>query len=147
MLLSAGLQASGLWEAGSGLGVATGGFTERVTLANVVLALSTGSGVSNGRRTRPASVLGDANGIPARDSRGCAHRTAECATADRSEMLETVLARLKGGDCHTIPVTEHRALIGLVTLDSVEEFLIGSGRGTTRARRHRGGPDLRGPVL
>ena len=43
----------------------------------------------------------------------------ECLTAEASEMLETVLARLQGRDCHTIPVLEHGALIGLVTMDNV----------------------------
>ena len=50
--------------------------------------------------------------------------TAECATADASEMLEAVLRRLKTGDCRTIPVTEHGALIGLVILDNAGEFLM-----------------------
>ena len=48
----------------------------------------------------------------------------ECLTADGSEMLEPVLARLQGHDCHTLPVTEHGALIGLVTMDNVGEFLM-----------------------
>ncbi len=49
--------------------------------------------------------------------------TRECSAADASEMLETVLGRLQGRDCHTIPVLEHGALIGLVTMDNVGEFL------------------------
>jgi len=48
----------------------------------------------------------------------------ECLTADASEMLEAVLARLQGRDCHTLPVTEHGALVGLVTMDNVGEFLM-----------------------
>ena len=48
----------------------------------------------------------------------------ECPTAEASEMLETVLGRLQGRDCHTIPVLEHGALIGLVTMDNVGEFLM-----------------------
>ena len=48
----------------------------------------------------------------------------ECATADASEMLEAVLARLQGHDCHTVPITERGALIGLVTMDNVGEFLM-----------------------
>jgi Zn-dependent protease len=48
----------------------------------------------------------------------------ECATADASEMLEAVLARLPGRDCRTVPVTERGALIGLVTMDNVGEFLM-----------------------
>jgi Zn-dependent protease len=48
----------------------------------------------------------------------------ECAAADASEMLEAVLARLQGRDCHTIPIMERGALIGLVTMDNVGEFLM-----------------------
>ena len=48
----------------------------------------------------------------------------DCPVADASEMLETVLARLQGRDCHTIPVLEHGELIGLVTMDNVGEFLM-----------------------
>ena len=48
----------------------------------------------------------------------------ECLTADASEMLEAVLARLQGRDCHTLPVTEHGAFVGLVTMDNVGEFLM-----------------------
>lgn len=48
----------------------------------------------------------------------------ECATADASEMLEAVLARLQSRDCHTVPITERGALIGLVTMDNVGEFLM-----------------------
>lgn len=47
----------------------------------------------------------------------------ECPTAEASEMLETVLARLQGLECHTMPVLEHGALVGLVTMDNVGEFL------------------------
>ena len=48
----------------------------------------------------------------------------ECPTADPSEMLETVLGRLQGRDCHTIPVVEQGALVGLVTMDNIGEFLM-----------------------
>jgi Zn-dependent protease/CBS domain-containing protein len=48
----------------------------------------------------------------------------ECPVADPSEMLETVLRRLQGRECHTIPVLDHGALIGLVTMDNVGEFLM-----------------------
>jgi Zn-dependent protease len=59
----------------------------------------------------------------------------ECPTAEASEMLETVFARLQSRDCHTIPVLERGALIGLVTMDNVGEFLMihGAERGTARA--------------
>ena len=39
-------------------------------------------------------------------------------------MLETALARLQGRECHTVPVLEHGALIGLITMDNVGEFLM-----------------------
>jgi Zn-dependent protease/CBS domain-containing protein len=52
------------------------------------------------------------------------HMERTCATADASEMLETVLARLQGRECHTVPVTERGMLIGLVTMDNVGEFLM-----------------------
>ena len=48
----------------------------------------------------------------------------DCPIADASEMLETVLARVQGGDCHTVPVVEHGVLVGLVTMDNVGEFLM-----------------------
>jgi Zn-dependent protease len=48
----------------------------------------------------------------------------ECATADASEMLESALARIQGRDCRTVPVTERGALVGLVTMDNVGEFLM-----------------------
>ena len=48
----------------------------------------------------------------------------ECPTADASEMLETVLARLQSQDCHTVPVLENGAFVGLVTMDNVGEFLM-----------------------
>lgn len=47
-----------------------------------------------------------------------------CATAEASDMLETVLARLQGRNCHTVPITERGRLIGLVTMDNVGEFLM-----------------------
>jgi Zn-dependent protease len=48
----------------------------------------------------------------------------DCPTVDASEMLEAVLSRLRSRDCHTIPVLEHGALVGLVTMDNVGEFLM-----------------------
>jgi Zn-dependent protease/predicted transcriptional regulator len=48
----------------------------------------------------------------------------DCPTAEASEMLETVLARIQGGDCHTLPVLENGMLVGLMTMDNVGEFLM-----------------------
>jgi Zn-dependent protease len=60
----------------------------------------------------------------------------ECPTAEASEMLETVFGRLRSGDVHTISVLDHGALIGLVTMDNVGEFLMihAAERGTLKAR-------------
>lgn len=61
----------------------------------------------------------------------------QCATAEGSEMLEAVLARVQDRDCHTLPITERGALIGLLTMDNVGEFLMiqaaerGGSRGQT----------------
>lgn len=52
------------------------------------------------------------------------HMKRDCPAAEPSEMLEAVLGRLKGRDCHTIPVVEHDVLVGLVTMDNVGEFLM-----------------------
>lgn len=43
--------------------------------------------------------------------------------ADASDMLDLVLQRLQGHDCHTIPVMRRGGLIGLLTMDNVGEFL------------------------
>ena len=48
----------------------------------------------------------------------------ECPVTTPVEMLETALARLRGHDCHTMPVTEGGLLVGLVTMDNVGEFLL-----------------------
>ena len=238
VLLFAGVQVSGLWQPVSGLGVATGGFIERVMIANVFLAVFNllpafpmdggrvlrallATRMEYTRATQRAAFIGQGMaiffgfmglqgnpmlvfialfvwigatqessmvqmksalaGIPVRSAmltdvrtltrsntlgdavdllltgsqqdfpvvegavvRGMltrshllsaltrsgrdalvgANMTAECATAEASEMLEAVLRRLKTGDCRTIPITEHGALIGLVTLDNVGEFLM-----------------------
>jgi Zn-dependent protease/CBS domain-containing protein len=52
------------------------------------------------------------------------HMRRECPTAEASEMLEAVLARMQGQDCHTVPVLDHGVLVGLVTMDNVGEFLM-----------------------
>jgi Zn-dependent protease len=69
-------------------------------------------------------LLIDALGHSGRSAHVGDHMQAGCATAEASEMLESVLARLQGRDCHTMPVTERGALIGLVTMDNVGEFLM-----------------------
>lgn len=48
----------------------------------------------------------------------------ECPITTPAEMLEAVLVRLRGQDCHTLPVTERGLLVGLITMDNVGEFLM-----------------------
>ena len=238
LLLFIGLQASGVWESVSRVGVATGGFVERIMLANVFLAgfnllpafpmdggralrallatrmeytratqraalIGQGMAVLFGfiglqgnptlifialfvwigaaqeasmaqmksalagipvrramlthfRTLSPTSTLGDAvdlllagsqqdfpvatggrlEGIltrsdllaalprNGRDATVDEIMRRDCAIADASEMLEAVLARLQGRDCHTMPVLDRGALVGLVTMDNVGEFLM-----------------------
>ncbi len=47
----------------------------------------------------------------------------EFEVADSYEMLENVFTRLQACECHTLPVTRNRQLVGLVTMDNVGEFL------------------------
>jgi Zn-dependent protease len=48
----------------------------------------------------------------------------KCPTAEAGEMLDAVLARARSGQCHTVPITERGALVGLLTMDNVGEFLM-----------------------
>jgi Zn-dependent protease len=104
--------------------------TPASTLGDAVDLLLTGSQqdfpvVANGRIE---GILTRSDLVKALPQRGRAALVAdsmrECPVAQSSEMLETVLGRLQGRDCHTIPVLEHGALIGLVTMDNVGEFLM-----------------------
>jgi Zn-dependent protease/CBS domain-containing protein len=104
--------------------------TPSSTLGDAVDVLLTGSQqdfpvVANGRiegmLTRADLVKALARS--GRDAR-VADTMRDCPTAEASEMLETVLGRLQRRDCHTIPVVEDGALIGLVTMDNVGEFLM-----------------------
>jgi predicted transcriptional regulator len=47
-----------------------------------------------------------------------------CPTAEPGEMLDAVLARARSGECHTVPIIESGALVGLLTMDNVGEFLM-----------------------
>jgi Zn-dependent protease/CBS domain-containing protein len=104
--------------------------TPSSTLGDAVDLLLTGSQqdfpvVANGRIE---GMLTRSDLVKALTQRGrtavVAESIRECPVAEASEMLETVLGRLQGRDCHTIPVLEHGALIGLVTMDNVGEFLM-----------------------
>jgi Zn-dependent protease/predicted transcriptional regulator len=48
----------------------------------------------------------------------------EFPQVEPAEMLETLFARLQDCQCHTVPVTRHGALVGLVTSDNIGEFLM-----------------------
>src|SRR5213080_347524 len=55
---------------------------------------------------------------------------------EAGEMLETAFARLQRCACHALPVTSRGALVGLVTMDNLGEFLlIQSALGRARGRR------------
>src|SRR6266566_7583303 len=55
---------------------------------------------------------------------------------EAGEMLETAFARLQRCACHALPVTNRGALVGLVTMDNLGEFLlIQSALGRARGRR------------
>jgi len=44
-------------------------------------------------------------------------------TVESLDMLETALAKLKDCNCHTLPVTLNRKLVGLLTMDNLGEYL------------------------
>jgi len=47
----------------------------------------------------------------------------EFEVVDGADMLDTAFARLQSCDCHTLPVTNRGALVGLLTMENVGEFL------------------------
>ena len=48
----------------------------------------------------------------------------EFEVVDAADMLETAFARLQSCNCHTLPVTSRGALVGLLTMENVGEFLL-----------------------
>jgi CBS-domain-containing membrane protein len=38
-------------------------------------------------------------------------------------MLETAFSKLKDCDCHTLPVTHNKRLVGLLTMDNLGEYM------------------------
>jgi len=48
----------------------------------------------------------------------------EFEVVDAAEMLDTAFARLQSCNCHTLPVTSRGALVGLLTMENVGEFLV-----------------------
>jgi Zn-dependent protease/predicted transcriptional regulator len=55
---------------------------------------------------------------------------------DSSEMLETGFARLQNCRCHTLPVTRHGRLVGLVTTDNLGEFMMIQAALTAARKNH-----------
>jgi Zn-dependent protease len=125
--------------------------TPASTLGDAADLLLTGSQqdfpvVANGRVEGMLTRSDLVKGLSQRGRAGLvADSMRECATAQASEMLETVLGRLQGRECRTIPVLEHGALIGLVTMDNVGEFLMihaaergtpGGGSRAEHSQRH-----------
>ena len=47
----------------------------------------------------------------------------EFATASPSDMLESVFVKLKGCNCHSIPIVRDTEPVGIVTMENVGEFL------------------------
>lgn len=78
-------------------------------------------------RTHLISALGREG----REATIAAHITRDCPTAETTDMLDGVLARLRGRHCLTMPVLEHGTLIGLVTMENVGEFLMIQAAGKT----------------
>ena len=48
----------------------------------------------------------------------------EFEVVDAADMLDTALARLQACNCHTLPVTSRGALVGLLTMENMGEFLL-----------------------
>src|SRR3989454_1442790 len=60
----------------------------------------------------------------ASDWRGRCGICREFEVVDAADMLDTAFARLQACNCHTLPVTSRGALVGLLTMESVGEFLL-----------------------
>ena len=57
---------------------------------------------------------------------------------DANEMLEPAFLRLQNCGCHTMPVTRHGQLVGMLTSDNIGEFLmIQSALGQARQKDSR----------
>jgi predicted transcriptional regulator len=74
-------------------------------------------------------VLTRANLLKVLASQGQEARVADAMernfqTAEPSEMIETVFARLQACDCHTLPVIQGGHLKGILTMENVGEFLM-----------------------
>src|SRR3989442_9663311 len=85
--------------------------------------------VDGGQGGRVAGVLLRSDVLKALAQRGSDWRVRdimrrEFEVVDAADMLDTALARLQSCNCHTLPVTSRGALVGLLTMENVGEFLL-----------------------
>jgi len=85
--------------------------------------------VDGGQGGRLAGVLLRSDVLKALAQRGSDWRVRdvmrrEFEVVDGADMLETAFARLQACNCHTLPVTSRGALVGLLTMENVGEFLL-----------------------
>ena len=88
-----------------------------------------GQGGQGGQGGRLAGVLLRSDVLKALAQRGSDWRVRdvmrrEFEVVDGADMLETAFARLQACNCHTLPVTSRGALVGLLTMENVGEFLL-----------------------
>ena len=86
-------------------------------------------GGQGGQGGRPAGVLLRSDVLKALAQRASDWRVRdvmrrEFEVVDAGDMLDTALARLQSCNCHTLPVTSRGALVGLLTMENVGEFLL-----------------------
>jgi len=86
-------------------------------------------GGQGGQGGRLAGVLLRSDVLKALAQRGSDWRVGdimrrEFEVVDGADMLETAFARLQACNCHTLPVTRRGALVGLLTMENVGEFLL-----------------------
>jgi Zn-dependent protease/CBS domain-containing protein len=85
--------------------------------------------VDGGQGSRPVGVLLRSDVLKALAQRGSDWRVRdimrrEFEVVDAADMLDTAFARLQSCNCHTLPVTSRGALVGLLTMENVGEFLL-----------------------
>ena len=86
-------------------------------------------GGQGGQGGHLAGVLLRSDVLKALAQRGSAWRVRdimrrEFEVVDDADMLDTAFARLQSCNCHTLPVTRRGALVGLLTMENVGEFLL-----------------------
>jgi len=88
-----------------------------------------GQGDRGGQGARVAGVLLRSDVLKALAQRASDWRVRdimrrEFEVVDAADMLDAALARLQSCNCHTLPVTSRGALVGLITMENVGEFLL-----------------------